>query len=184
MKKIAIYFPGIGYHCDKPLLYYSRKVAFEHGYEEFLNLSYGYHGANLLGNEEKILEAFHALYEQAKQYLADISWDSYDEILFVSKSIGTAVAAAYAKRNRIFCKNIFFTPLELTFNFKPCNGIAFTGTKDPWVEKGLVERECKSYHLPLTVVDGANHSLEGDHVWKNLQILKDVMKITDEFLRE
>lgn len=25
MKKLAVLFPGIGYHCDKPLLYYSKK---------------------------------------------------------------------------------------------------------------------------------------------------------------
>ena len=24
--KIAVFFPGIGYHCDKPLLYYARKL--------------------------------------------------------------------------------------------------------------------------------------------------------------
>ena len=26
-KKIAVFFPGLGYHNDKPLLYYSRKIA-------------------------------------------------------------------------------------------------------------------------------------------------------------
>lgn len=31
MSKTAVYFPGIGYHCDKPLLYYSRDVAYEPG---------------------------------------------------------------------------------------------------------------------------------------------------------
>jgi len=25
--KIAVVFPGIGYHVDKPLLYYSKKIA-------------------------------------------------------------------------------------------------------------------------------------------------------------
>ena len=32
-KKIAVLFPGVGYHCDKPLLYYSRKLAIQKGYE-------------------------------------------------------------------------------------------------------------------------------------------------------
>ena len=31
--KIAVFFPGIGYNNDKPLLYFSRKIALEHGYE-------------------------------------------------------------------------------------------------------------------------------------------------------
>ena len=32
MSKTAIIFPGIGYHTDKPLLYYSKKLAAESGY--------------------------------------------------------------------------------------------------------------------------------------------------------
>lgn len=51
--KAAVFFPGIGYHCDKPLLYYSRKLAQECGYEETIALSYTYDGGNIRGNEEK-----------------------------------------------------------------------------------------------------------------------------------
>lgn len=38
MSKLAIYFPGIGYHCDKPLLYYSRSLARELGYQDDIQL--------------------------------------------------------------------------------------------------------------------------------------------------
>ena len=31
-KRLAALFPGIGYHCDKPLLYYSAKLARAAGY--------------------------------------------------------------------------------------------------------------------------------------------------------
>ena len=31
--KLAVLFPGIGYHVDKPLLYYGRKLAVQRGYE-------------------------------------------------------------------------------------------------------------------------------------------------------
>ena len=31
--KLAVVFPGVGYHADKPLLYYSRKLAAQYGYE-------------------------------------------------------------------------------------------------------------------------------------------------------
>ena len=64
-RKLVVYFPGIGYHCDKPLLYYSRRLAAEAGYEE-LQLSYTFSGGNIRGNKEKMREAFFALYEQAK----------------------------------------------------------------------------------------------------------------------
>ena len=33
MNKLAVIFPGVGYHTDKPLLYYSKKLAFQNGYE-------------------------------------------------------------------------------------------------------------------------------------------------------
>jgi len=32
-KKLAVLFPGIGYHCDKPLLYYAAKLAKSQQYE-------------------------------------------------------------------------------------------------------------------------------------------------------
>ena len=65
--KAAVFFPGIGYHCDKPLLYYSRKLAQECGYEETIALSYTYDGGNIRGNEEKMQQAFESLYEQAEK---------------------------------------------------------------------------------------------------------------------
>lgn len=33
MGKIAVIYQGIGYNVDKPLLYYSKKIALEHGYD-------------------------------------------------------------------------------------------------------------------------------------------------------
>lgn len=113
-RKLAVYFPGIGYHCDKPLLYYSRRLAAEAGYEE-LQLSYTFSGGNIRGNKEKMREAFFALYGQAKEQLEAVNWQAYDEILFVSKSIGTIISAAYAAEQHIFCRQLLYTPLEDTF---------------------------------------------------------------------
>ena len=36
-KRLAVIFPGIGYHCDKPILYYSRKLAKEQEYKEIIS---------------------------------------------------------------------------------------------------------------------------------------------------
>ena len=33
MQKIVLLFPGVGYHTDKPLLFYGRKLAQNYGYE-------------------------------------------------------------------------------------------------------------------------------------------------------
>ena len=183
MKRIAVFFPGIDYHCDKPLLYYSRALAREAGYQEIVSVNYAYYAENLRGNTEKMREAGLALYAQAEETLREIRWDQWDDILFVSKSVGTAIAAAYAKRHQLVCRNVFYTPVALTFGEHPRGGIAFTGTSDPWVETDIVVEGCRKAGIPLTVIDGGNHSLETDDAPRDLDILKRVMAQTGEFIK-
>ena len=38
-KKLAVLFLGIGYHNDKPFMYYTKKIASNHDYE-IIQLSY------------------------------------------------------------------------------------------------------------------------------------------------
>ena len=57
--KIAVFFPGIGYRFNKPLLYYSKKLAKECGYDTFLEVDYRIKKTtNIRGNAEKMREAF------------------------------------------------------------------------------------------------------------------------------
>lgn len=56
-KKAAVIFPGVGYHTDKPLLYYSKKLAVAGGYE-ILEVSYGELPSGIKGNAAKMMEAF------------------------------------------------------------------------------------------------------------------------------
>lgn len=88
--KLVVCFPGIGYHCDKPLLYYSRKLAACAGYDHTLLLQYTYHKDGLRGNPAALREAFDTLYAQAEAQLSAVDWPQYDDVLFLSKSIGTA----------------------------------------------------------------------------------------------
>ena len=53
MSKIAIVFPGIGYHTDKPLLYYGRKLAAELGYR-VIEVSYSGFESGIQGDPEKM----------------------------------------------------------------------------------------------------------------------------------
>ena len=158
MSKIAVYFPGIGYHCDKPLLYYSRNTACELGYE--------------------------TLFLQAESALADISWCKYSDVLFISKSIGTIIAASYAQKYEIKnARHILYTPLAQTYLFAPNHAIGFIGTADPWSDIDEVIRLSDKNHIPLTVYEGCNHSLECGDTLKNLEILKDVMQKTKNFCK-
>lgn len=183
MSKIAIYFPGIGYHCDKPLLYLGRNIGIELGYENYINVQYSYKADNIRGNKEKMVKAFETLYEQAEQLLKDIDWNDYDDVLFVSKSIGTIIASAYAKKHNIQkIKHILYTPLTQTYEFEPQNAIAFIGTSDAWSDVNEVVRLSEDKQIPIEVYENCNHSLECGDTLHNIEILADVMGKTKDFI--
>ena len=185
MSKIAVYFPGIGYHCDKPLLYYSRDIACELGYKNYRNVNYTYKAGNIRGNEEKMKETYEVLFSQTEAELADIVWSEYDDVLFISKSIGTIIATSFAAKYELkHTRHILYTPLTQTYLFAPNHAIAFIGTADPWSDTDEIIRLSNAYHIPLTVYDGCNHSLECNDTLKNIETLKDVMQRTMNFCQE
>lgn len=184
MSKIAVYFPGIGYHCDKPLLYYSRSIASKLGYENSRNVSYSYNAGNIRGNEEKTKEAYEALFSQAEAELTDIARSEYDDILFVSKSIGTIIATSYAKKYRLkSIRHILYTPLSQTYLFAPNHAIGFIGTADPWSDTDEIIRLSNANHVPIAVYEGCNHSLECNDTLKNIENLRDIMQRTMDFCK-
>ena len=173
--KLAVFFPGIGYHCDKPLLYYSEKLAKQY---ETIEITYGGLGKNLD-------EAFSDALSQTEACLSEVDWKQYGDVLFVSKSIGTAVAGAYARKHAVICRNIYYTPLERTFAFAPQPGIAFHGTGDPWAKTEMIRGKCRESGLPLFITEGANHSLEiPEDTRRNLEILADVMERTQRYIAD
>lgn len=122
MKKLAVLFPGIGYHCDKPLLYYSKKCLSAYGYE-IIEVNYR-HFPHMKDKDELIKQAEDIGYAQTEEILKDIPFSTYDEILFVSKSIGTAISARFNEEHHVNAYSIYFTPLVATFKYS-LNGIAF-----------------------------------------------------------
>lgn len=182
MSKLAVYFPGIGYHCDKPLLYYAKETACEAGYEDYRTLGYPDMDKHIRGNEEKMRETYEALLLKAEEQLSDLVWTEYDDVLFVSKSVGTIIAASYAKKYGITCaRHILYTPLAQTFSFEPDNAAAFIGTADPWSNVDEIIRLSETSRIPLHVYKGCNHSLECGDSLRNLEIIKEVMQRTKDF---
>ena len=186
MSKLAVFFPGIGYTVDKPLLYYSRDLAAEHGYEEIL-LPYGGFPKNAKSGRDKMEENYRIALSQAEEMLVGIDFGNYDDVLFIGKSIGTIVAGNIMKsspyQDRI--RMIFYTPLEESFAVPLKNVIVFTGAEDPWVgrEKSRIPEICREMGIPCSVIPGANHSLETQKPLLDIENLKHVMQETDRFMR-
>lgn len=179
-RRLAVIFPGIGYTADRPLLYYAKKLALRHGFS-VIDVPYTGFPAGAKGSRENLRKAFDFALPQTETLLSAVDFSAYSQIVFISKSIGTAIAAAYTERHALCTRNIYFTPLELTFDFPVQEGIAFHGTADPWVETDVLSSLCKAHSLPLHIVAGANHSLETGDVLSDIKNLQSVMRIVDDF---
>lgn len=181
--KLAVIFPGIGYHVDKPLLYYAKKLAQAFGYET-AEVPYRDFPEGVKGSPEKMKEAFVSALAQSEELLGDRDLSKYDGLLFISKSIGTAVASAYAAEHGLNVHHIYYTPVAETFSFVKGEGVVFHGTKDPWVDTDIVIKACEEKGLPLFITENANHSLETGEVLADLRNLERIMEETREYLEK
>lgn len=179
--KLAIVFPGIGYHCDKPLLYYSKKIAKQ--YEYIIHeVHYSGFSKNINENEKTMKEAFQLAYDQVEDQLNSIDFNEFNSILFIEKSIGTAVGWKYANQHKIKAHHIYLTPVEASIKTIDLPGIVFHGTHDPWANTDTVIAECKKKKLPLTLIENGNHSLETHHIQKDIDTLKRIMKQIENYI--
>ena len=183
INKLAVLFPGIGYHCDKPLLYYSRNLVREMDYE-IREIHYGSLPSGVKGDGAKMRQAFIQALEDVTEQLSNVPWSSYNDIVFISKSLGTAVAAAYAKQNAIPARQIYYTPVEASFEAIGTMGIVFHGTGDSWADTKVICQKCKDRGIKLYLTEGANHSMETGDTIKDLENIRNIMTQTKKYLLE
>ena len=181
-KNLMVIFPGIGYHSDKPLLYYAKKIAMQNDFEikevDFEGLS-----KDAIENRKMMIEAFGVAVQQAESQLKDVDFDSYDKVIFTSKSIGTVAASVVAAKRKVPAKQVYFTPLEQTFSLvEEKNGLVFMGLDDPLVDTQKIKELCAEKHLILRVFEGANHSLETGEVRNDLHNMVRVIEETENYL--
>lgn len=182
MSKLAIFFPGMGYTHDKPLLYYSRKLAVERGYETVC-VNYRDLPGKIRGDRDKMIMAAGMAYEQTCEQLSNISFDDYEEVVFIGKSIGTVVATRYAKEHGLHARMVLYTPVEATFAVEVNDAIAFIGEEDPWSNLDIVKELASKQSVPLYTYPGCNHSLEQTtDTLENINVLGKVMRLTHDFL--
>ena len=105
-----------------------------------------------------------------------------EDIVFLSKSIGTAISARYVAEKGLKVRNIYFTPLEITMQYANSNGIAFHGTADPLVNTGEITKLCEGRHIPLYRYEGGNHSIETKDILWNIKTQKDIAEKYIDYL--
>lgn len=184
-EKLAVLFPGVGYTCAKPLLYYTGMLAAEHGYE-VLCLDYGQDIHTFKGRTMEELRPVTALaVERILPVLRHISQEKYRDILFISKSIGT-VAACEAERCLGWkVRQFLMTPIQATIPYlENVNGFFVAGTKDAYIESKLIRTAAQRYpEKAAGIFEYCNHSLEipGDTLG-NIERLKRVLECLESML--
>lgn len=185
-KYIAVLFPGVGYTTHKPLLYYSAKLIQTYDYKPHY-LSYENMPKYVGSDIELMKEAVKSGYEDIEKTLAALNLGEYERVVFIGKSIGTIIAAKYAEEHNIDAVQIWYTPLIDTFSYADTADkdriIAFIGDKDQWSDADMIKRTAIEKGIKLYSYPDCNHSLESADVFNNMDILKDVMSRTDEFIK-
>lgn len=183
MSRLAVLFPGIGYNFDRPLLHFAAEQAAQFGYE-VLKVSYSGFPPKIRGDREKMAASLALAREQTETILKDVDWHGRDSVIFISKSIGTVVAAQYAWEHHIPAGQILFTPFPETFRV-PMSGraAAFHAETDPWMDNQAVLGAAEKAGVPMKVYPEGNHSLETGDTVRDIEILEEIFRETEEFFR-
>jgi phosphoglycolate phosphatase len=178
-QKLCVVFPGRRYSCDRSLLYYPSCYLQRRGFE----MIYLHYDAD---RETKdmipLSENFAAAYKETEKVLADIDFAKYDEIIFLSKSLGTVVASQYGADHHIdHLTHIYFTPVDRMLPFIKENDLIFAARTDSYMENTTA----KLSHFPHAhILDIDSHSMEDrEDELHSLKIMEEVMKILQEFYK-
>lgn len=184
MKPIAVIFPGAGYTKDRPLLYYAGKLAIAAGYElihvDFSGFKWS---KEQLKDPDFLMDMLSLCMNRTDEALRGISLQETDSILFISKSIGTVAATAYAKQYSLPARQLLFTPLaDIGRYVKDGNGLVFYGNADPFADPDEIAKFCETHRLKAHCIEHANHSLETGRVTEDLANLQSIMRQVEEYL--
>ena len=184
MKKLAVMFPGIGYTTDRPLLYYASKLAAKYGYESVrLDFRSIKGGKEAFSHPETLKTLLGQGIDTAMAGLKGTDFSAYEDIIFISKSYGTVIAAAIARQQNIPAKQLYLTPIPSFAEFvKDGEGTAFFGTSDPFADADEIGQICREKGLKYHRIADANHSLETEDVYRNIEVLKEVLQEVEKMI--
>lgn len=174
MKKLVIIFPGAGYGLDCPLLYYADFVYEAKGFDR-VHMNYQSILSNTeLSVENKLVKVREYVLEQVK----DVNFAVYDEIVFLSKSIGSVEAGILAERLGIKVIQVFITPIEEAISYCDKDSYVVIGTRDKAYQ--IYKEYCDANKIKVLYVNDADHSLEVEgKPYQSIDVLKMVMQFIE-----
>jgi hypothetical protein len=180
---LAILFPGIGYTCQMPLLYYETRLFLSLG-ADVLWVEYAYNRADfksLPDSEQK--NWFNA--DVTASCKAGLEQRPYSKLTLSGKSLGTLALGHLltSEPSLSHAEAIWLTPLlkgeKLREEIKKARqrSLLVIGTKDANYDAARLEEMKTLPHVRIVVLEGADHSLEveGD-VSNSIRIMDQVVQ--------
>lgn len=175
MKNLAVIFPGLDYSPEKPLLYYAEKIVRNFGFD-VVKVSYGKLPE---GDRQKVLD--YALLA-ANVAVNKISFEVYDNIFFISKGDGTAVAGSVLQNMLQKVYHILFTPVNDAVTSFSEDCLVFTSSNDKGIHMADVMKRHGEIAFELHVSKEADHNLELGDVPKDIFMLRKVQEICQRYI--
>lgn len=177
--KLVVLFPGKNYPCDKPILHFAGTSAIQSGYD-LMVLEYGYQAAR----ENLDMSELHRVIEESHESVQRII-SKYEQVIFISKSLGTIVAGEVHEKLDIPIRHLFLTPIKDTIPYiNKFNGLVVYGTKDEVFNGQLAKHINIDEVREVVEIPNANHSLESNHVAESIEILGKIVRIYMNFINK
>ena len=165
--KLIALFPGKIYAASGHLLFYAHAKYLDMGYE-IIQINYGNH------NDMDDIKN-HVLPQLQK-----VDFSTFDDVVFLSKSMGTVIAGWLEEQLGINIRHIYLTPLEATLQYMKCDkniSIVISGTADSYLDADKLAEHCIQNRIKLKLIEGADHSLSiPGNLYASIDILKQVVK--------
>lgn len=175
---LVVLFPGIGYHCDKPLLYFSQRVAMNNCCD-LLVTEYGFQKTKAGFDPNQIDDLVKEVFFSIKQVLER---KSYRDIVFVSKSLGTYVAKRIS--SQIDARNFVLTPIPVTMPLLSEQDFVAAGTADHLATEELLQVLRVRDSAKTMIIENVGHSLEADTIKETLNIIEIISEKLMDFIHE
>lgn len=156
---IVVVFPGIAYTCKEKLLVECT--------QKYLHLGYDIVNLEFSSIQYKEIDTLQEAIERTKPLVLEqvkgIDFEDYKDVIFISKSLGTACASWLETYLNIKPRQFYLTPLPETIeNIKSTSNVMgmVIGTEDKYLDYKVMESFCVERKIPYLVIDHVGHSLK------------------------
>ena len=158
---IVVCYPGTGFTCKEALFERCAERFSARGYD-VVKLDFSHIPFREI---ETIEEAVNIAQRAVRRQLAGIDFQTYDDVVWISKSLGTILAARSEETFQIKPRHLFLTPLPETLQLihPDSRVIALVlGTQDRFLSGEALAAFCAERNLCCCLIDGVSHSLKDD----------------------